>query len=33
MESTPPPVTPEFIQTLLAVAPQYGIEILPPPAG
>ena len=33
MEATPPPVTPELIQTLLAVAPQYGIEILPPPAG
>ena len=33
MESTPTPVTSELIQTLLAVAPQYGIEILPPPAG
>ena len=33
MESTPPPVTPELIQTLLAVAPKYGIEILPPPSG
>jgi len=33
LESTPPPVTPELIQTLLAVAPKYGIEILPPPSG
>lgn len=26
-----PPVTPEVIGRLLAVAPQFGIEILPPP--
>ena len=29
--SPPPPVTPADIQKLLAVAPNYGIEILPPP--
>lgn len=31
MDATPPPVTPELIQTLLALAPKHGIEILPPP--
>ena len=30
-ESPPAPVTPADIQKLLAVAPKYGIEILPPP--
>ena len=30
-ESPPVPVTPEDIQKLLAIAPKYGIEILPPP--
>jgi len=30
-DSPPSPVTPETIQKLLAVAPNYGIEILPPP--
>jgi len=30
-ESPPTPVTPEEIQKLLAIAPKYGIEILPPP--
>jgi len=30
-DSPPTPVTPEAIQKLLAVAPKYGIEILPPP--
>ena len=30
-ESPPTPVTPEDIQKLLAIAPKYGIEILPPP--
>jgi quercetin dioxygenase-like cupin family protein len=30
-DSPPVPVTPADIQKLLAVAPKYGIEILPPP--
>lgn len=30
-DSPPVPVTPADIQKLLAVAPNYGIEILPPP--
>ena len=30
-DSPPTPVTPADIQKLLAVAPKYGIEILPPP--
>jgi quercetin dioxygenase-like cupin family protein len=30
-ESAPKPVTPADIQKLLAIAPKYGIEILPPP--
>ncbi len=30
-DSPPTAVTPEVIQKLLAVAPKYGIEILPPP--
>jgi quercetin dioxygenase-like cupin family protein len=30
-DSPPLPVTPADIQKLLAVAPRYGIEILPPP--
>ncbi len=30
-DSPPLPVTPEDIERLLAVAPKYGIEILPPP--
>lgn len=30
-ESPPTPVTPADIQKLLAIAPKYGIEILPPP--
>ena len=30
-ESPPVPVTPTDIQKLLAIAPTYGIEILPPP--
>lgn len=30
-DSPPTPVTPADIQKLLAVAPSYGIEILPPP--
>jgi len=30
-DSPPRPVTPADIQKLLAVAPKYGIEILPPP--
>jgi quercetin dioxygenase-like cupin family protein len=29
--SPPQPVTPKEIEKLLAVAPKYGIEILPPP--
>jgi hypothetical protein len=29
--SPPQPVTPQDIGKLLAVAPKYGIEILPPP--
>jgi quercetin dioxygenase-like cupin family protein len=29
-EATPHPVTPEDIQRLLAIAPRYGVEILPP---
>ena len=31
IDSPPVPVTPADIQKLLAVAPKYGIEILPPP--
>jgi quercetin dioxygenase-like cupin family protein len=31
--TTAPPPTPEEIGRLLAVAPRYGIEIAPPPAG
>jgi quercetin dioxygenase-like cupin family protein len=31
IDSPPLPVTPADIQKLLAVAPKYGIEILPPP--
>ena len=31
IESPPVPVTPTDIEKLLAVAPKYGIEILPPP--
>jgi len=31
-EAAPPPVTPDEVQKLLALAPQYGLEILPPPA-
>jgi mannose-6-phosphate isomerase-like protein (cupin superfamily) len=31
-DSPPPPVTPEVIGRLLAVAPDFGIELLPPPA-
>ena len=31
LTDTPPPVTPELIARLLAVAPAHGIEILPPP--
>jgi len=30
-DSPPLPVTPKDIEKLLAVAPQYGIEVLPPP--
>ena len=30
-DSVPLPVTPADIQNLLAVAPKYGIEVLPPP--
>lgn len=30
-ESPPTPVTPADIQKLMAIAPKYGIEILPPP--
>ena len=29
--SSPPPIEEEDIEKLLAVAPNYGVEILPPP--
>lgn len=29
----PPPVTPELVERLLAAAPRYGLEFLPPPTG
>jgi hypothetical protein len=31
--SSPPPFEGEDIERLLAVAPKYGVEILPPPNG